>query len=258
LSTTGRDVDPAHLHPAVRARVERVLTRLAAEHIPFRLFEGFRAPQRQQYLWDQGRVRPGAKVTNAQPWQSMHQYGLAVDLVLWENGKWSWDDRGPKGAWWKRLKQIGRDEGLASISWEAPHLELAGVTLAQLQGGEYPDGCDETWAERLVAALYGWAGTPPSPPLPPQVPQRPPLPQPLRCRLQPRLRPCRAPATRAGTRASAAASGDTTPAGCICARTQAGVSRCAHPASRSPCARSGRAPAAPSSRPRSASACPRR
>jgi peptidoglycan L-alanyl-D-glutamate endopeptidase CwlK len=176
LSTTGRDVDPAHLHPAVRARVERVLARLAAEHIPFRLFEGFRAPQRQQYLWDQGRVRPGAKVTNAQPWQSMHQYGLAVDLVLWENGKWSWDDRGPKGAWWKRLKQIGRDEGLASISWEAPHLELAGVTLAQLQGGEYPDGCDETWAERLVAALYGWAGTPPSPPLPPQVPQRPPLP----------------------------------------------------------------------------------
>src|SRR5512134_2288927 len=94
--STGRDVDPAHLHPAVRGRVERVLARLAAERIPFRLFEGFRAPQRQQYLWDQGRVRPGAKVTNAQPWQSMHQYGLAVDLVLWENGKWSWDDRGPK------------------------------------------------------------------------------------------------------------------------------------------------------------------
>ena len=176
LSTTGRDVDPAHLHPVVRARVERVLARLAAERVPFRLFEAFRAPQRQQYLWDQGRVRPGAKVTNAQPWQSMHQYGLAVDLVLWENGKWSWDDRGPKGAWWKRLKQVGREEGLASISWEAPHLELAGVTLAQLQRGSYPDDADESWAEHLVQALYGWTGTPPSPPLPRDVPQRPPLP----------------------------------------------------------------------------------
>ena len=174
--STGRDVDPAHLHPAVRGRVERVLARLAAERIPFRLFEGFRTPQRQQYLWDQGRVRPGAKVTNAQPWQSMHQYGLAVDLVLWENGKWSWDDRGPKGAWWKRLKQIGREEGLTSISWEAPHLELAGVTLAQLQGGGYPDEGDETWADHLVAALYAWTGTPPSPPLPRQVAERPPLP----------------------------------------------------------------------------------
>jgi peptidoglycan L-alanyl-D-glutamate endopeptidase CwlK len=176
LSTTGRDVDSAHLHPEVRARVERVLTRLAAERIPFRLFEGYRAPQRQQYLWDQGRVRPGAKVTNAPPWRSMHQYGLAVDLVLWENGKWSWDDRGPKAAWWKRLKQVGREEGLTSISWEAPHLELAGVTLAQLQRGDYPDAGDETWAAHLVAALYGWTGTPLSPPLPRQVPERPPLP----------------------------------------------------------------------------------
>jgi peptidoglycan L-alanyl-D-glutamate endopeptidase CwlK len=176
LSNTGRDVDTAHLHPEVRACVGRVLARLAAERIPFRLFEGFRAPQRQQYLWDQGRVRPGAKVTNAAPWQSMHQYGLAADLVLWENGKWSWDDRGPKGAWWRRLKQVGREEGLKSISWEAPHLELAGVTLAQLQRGEYPDGGDESWAAHLVEVLYGWTGTPPSPPLPRQIPERPPLP----------------------------------------------------------------------------------
>jgi peptidoglycan L-alanyl-D-glutamate endopeptidase CwlK len=159
----------------VRERVERVLRRLAAEGMPFRLFEGYRSPQRQQYLWEQGRVRAGAKVTNARPWESLHQYGLAADLVLFENAKWSWDDKGAKARWWARLKEIGTAEGLQPISWEAPHLELAGTGLTALRGGRYPAGGDASWADNLAQMIYSWSSSPAAPPLPEQVPERPAL-----------------------------------------------------------------------------------
>jgi len=55
------------------------------------IFESFRSPVRQQRLFDQGRATNGPIVTNSKPWQSWHQYGLAVDIAKFENGKWSWD-----------------------------------------------------------------------------------------------------------------------------------------------------------------------
>ena len=84
-----RRTDLDSLHPAMRDSVVHLLTRLDAEQIPFRLFEGFRSPWRQAWLYAQGRTRPGAKVTKAKPWESYHQHGLAADFVLWLNNQWS-------------------------------------------------------------------------------------------------------------------------------------------------------------------------
>jgi hypothetical protein len=81
-----RNFDPERLHPIFREKARELLDRLTAEGIPFRLFEGFRSPERQQYLYAQGRTRPGPIVTHARPWTSYHQYGLAGDFVLFENG----------------------------------------------------------------------------------------------------------------------------------------------------------------------------
>ncbi len=173
---TARDVDPARLHPSFRDRLASVIEKLEAEGIPFRVFEAWRSPQRQQYLWDQGRVRPGAIVTKAQAWESYHQYGLAADVVLFENGKWSWETGGNRAVWWKRLHEVGRGAGLEPLSFELPHLQIAGTTLSTLKTGSYPAGGDDTWAENLAAAIYSWRGTPASPPSPPQLEERPPLP----------------------------------------------------------------------------------
>lgn len=41
-----------------------------------------RDPKTQHQLWQQGREVPGKIVTNADSWQSFHQYGLGADLVL--------------------------------------------------------------------------------------------------------------------------------------------------------------------------------
>ena len=146
--------------------MEDLLGKLSAEGLPFRLFEGFRSPQRQQRLYAQGRTTEGAIVTKARPWSSYHQYGVAGDFVLYENGQWSWDDSGEKRRWWERLHDLARDVGLKPLSWELPHLQLADVTLDSLLAGHYPPNGDRDWAENLEEAIYAWTGTPPSPKVP--------------------------------------------------------------------------------------------
>jgi peptidoglycan L-alanyl-D-glutamate endopeptidase CwlK len=170
-----RDEDLDHLHPIFRGKVRGLVDRFSAEGIPFRPFEGFRSPQRQQYLYEQGRTRPGNRVTNARPWTSYHQYGLATDFVLYENGRWSWDTSGERGGWWRRLHELGREEGLEPLSWELPHLQLPDLNIAGLQAGHYPPDGDVPWAECLEASIHSWSGSPPSPPVPTLLPARPPL-----------------------------------------------------------------------------------
>ncbi len=173
--STNRDSNLDHLHPVFRARVKQLLERLEAENLPFRLFEGFRSPSRQQYLYAQGRSRPGNIVTNAGPWSSFHQYGVAADFVLFENGQWSWDDGGAKRKWWERLHAMGRELGLKPLSWEQPHLEMVQLELTALRNGHYPPEGDSSWAENLQAAIFSWTGPPLAPPIPGTGDERPPL-----------------------------------------------------------------------------------
>lgn len=145
MTEPARNSDLACLHPVFRQKATDLLAALAKESIPFRLFEGFRSAERQQYLYAQGRTRPGKIVTKARPWASYHQYGLAGDFVLYENGKWSWDSSGKRARQWARLRAIGKQLGLESLSFELAHLQLAGLRIQDLAAGRYPEGGDETW-----------------------------------------------------------------------------------------------------------------
>ena len=169
-----RDSDLTHLHPTFRTKAQAVLDACAREQLSFRLFEGFRSPQRQQYLYEQGRTRPGPRVTDAQPWTSYHQYGLAADFVLYKDGQWSWESAGESAGWWNLLHDIARAQGLEPLSWETPHLQLSGVSITDLREGRYPPDGDANWAEYLEVAIISWAGAPQSPPVPTLVPRRPP------------------------------------------------------------------------------------
>ncbi len=162
-SLTSRSVDLSFLHPTVRAAVEAVLGDLSKAAIPLFVFEAFRSPERQAFLFAQGRTRPGNKVTFADAWRSYHQYGLAVDLVFGGPGKWSWDE--PRKGMWKKMHEIGRKHGLMPLDFETPHLQLAGTTSAALLSGAYPAGGDANWAENLNAAIRGWKGEPKPPPV---------------------------------------------------------------------------------------------
>ncbi|NKM06061.1 hypothetical protein GFM29_19955 [Rhizobium leguminosarum bv. viciae] len=174
-SDTSRQQDLSVLHPIIRENVRLVLTQLDQEKLPFKVFEAFRTPERQRYLYRQGREIPGDKVTNAEAWESYHQYGLAADFVLFINGKWSWEDKRQYAKMWQRLHDIGRQHGLEPLSWESPHLQYAGTTIEQLQAGDYPPGGDEQWAEHVAAAIAGWEGVQKAPPIPARAALRPAL-----------------------------------------------------------------------------------
>ncbi|MGZ3940048.1 MAG: M15 family metallopeptidase [Flavisolibacter sp.] len=168
-----RNNDLSLLHPIVREAVTKIEKTLNEEGIPFKVFEAFRFPERQTDLFAQGRTKPGNIVTHAEPWRSYHQYGLAVDFVLFENGQWSWDDSTPaKKKWWKRMQELGKKHGLSPLDFEVPHLQIAGTSSNALIQGHYPSGGDDLWAEHLAAVIAGWNSLPVAPPSP-DVPSRP-------------------------------------------------------------------------------------
>jgi peptidoglycan L-alanyl-D-glutamate endopeptidase CwlK len=143
-----------------------LLRRCDSEGLEFRLFETFRSPQRQAWLYQHGRGLPGTKtVTRARPWFSYHQYGLAADFVLFLEGEWNWSTAGRSGVRWKRLHELAVGLNLEPLNFELPHLQLAGLRIADLRAGKFPAGGDELWRENLEAAAASWAGPPPAPPM---------------------------------------------------------------------------------------------
>lgn len=85
------------LHPLLRkeavkilSEAQEALTGRASLRITFTL----RTFAEQQAIYNQGRTKPGKIVTNAKPGQSIHNYGLAIDIVLIIDGKEaSWDTK---------------------------------------------------------------------------------------------------------------------------------------------------------------------
>lgn len=73
----------ATAHPKNREDLSNILIDCEKAGVGIRLAEVFRDADRQNLLYAQGRTSPGRIVTNAKAWQSMHQYGLAVDIVLY-------------------------------------------------------------------------------------------------------------------------------------------------------------------------------
>lgn len=76
------------IHPILAFAVEMAIKRTSQD---FGILNkgGIRTDAEQQVMYDQGRTTEGSKIT----WtlDSYHQYGLAVDLVAYIGGKYSWD-----------------------------------------------------------------------------------------------------------------------------------------------------------------------
>lgn len=109
---------------ATIAQANRETAGKFADFAEWVLFEGWRSPARQQWLYAQGRTRPGPVVT----WttQSRHTTGKAADVV-WKDtrGRYRWD--GPPELW-QRLGHAARANGLEwGGDWTAnpdrPHVQ---------------------------------------------------------------------------------------------------------------------------------------
>jgi peptidoglycan LD-endopeptidase CwlK len=73
-------IDLDALYPPLLERVLDMLARCRALGADYYAVAGFRTYEQQAKLYFQGRTMPGAKVTNARPGESAHNFGLAVDF----------------------------------------------------------------------------------------------------------------------------------------------------------------------------------
>lgn len=107
------------LHPIVRRSVTDIIDECNAAltgRARVRITQGLRSNDEQKKLYAQGRTSPGKKVTNARPGQSIHNYGLAVDICLiidekeasWDTTK-DWD--GDRQADWMEVVTIFKRHG---------------------------------------------------------------------------------------------------------------------------------------------------
>ena len=103
---------------------------LALDNPPviFRVTQGVRSWNEQAALYAQGRTAPGVVVTNAQPGHSYHGFGLAVDVVPFDQKLPDWNRQHPI---WQRLIEVGQFLGLEEgARWRSfpdfPHFQLTG------------------------------------------------------------------------------------------------------------------------------------
>lgn len=121
-------IDIQKLHPAIRKMTQDFLDKAKSEGIDLRLTFGIRTFEEQQALYDQGRSKPGKIVTKAKPGQSFHNYGLAIDVCPFENGKLNWDSKQ-----WSKIAEIGKSIGFQwGGDWQnfkdIPHFEYPKAT----------------------------------------------------------------------------------------------------------------------------------
>jgi peptidoglycan L-alanyl-D-glutamate endopeptidase CwlK len=112
--------DTALIYPPLVVKVNTGIAAATAAGYPFAIFEGYRSPERQTWLYDQGRTRPGRAVTKARAWESGHQAGVAIDLALYRDGKWSWDFNAAD------VRRYFTLPGLEFLDFESAHVQLTG------------------------------------------------------------------------------------------------------------------------------------
>jgi hypothetical protein len=109
--------DTTALHPQLQQKLNRVIERMQNEYgNSVTVTETARSQERQDFLYEQGRTRPGNIVTWTQ--NSAHTRGDAVDVIV--------DGSYTNAEGFARLQRIAKEEGLRTLGVRDPgHLELA-------------------------------------------------------------------------------------------------------------------------------------
>lgn len=133
------------LAPWFENRLIACVSECNSQGYPIAVYESYRSPVRQDYLYSLGRSRIGKIVTRAQAWQSWHQYGLACDLAFYHERKWSWE-----GAWDKVLP-IFHAKGFKSLDFEKSHVEITGgMMTGDARAIVTRDGIEALWDTVLL------------------------------------------------------------------------------------------------------------
>lgn len=124
--------DIKKLNPLCQILLEKAIEELKKNNVKPLIVETYRAQSRQDYLYAQGRTRPGKKVTWTK--NSIHTKKNAVDIIPQEekNGRLSavWDTKNKK--YDKIIYTMGKYGFEAGANWaknkDYPHYQIAGVS----------------------------------------------------------------------------------------------------------------------------------
>lgn len=134
----------AMAHPKVRNELFEIYDEINQQltgRAKVRFTSTFRSFHDQAEIYAQGRTKPGSIVSNAGPGLSVHNYGLAVDIVLMVNGKMVWDaksdfDGDGKSDWLEIVtifKQYGWEWGGDWKFLDLPHFQKTfGLSVRQM------------------------------------------------------------------------------------------------------------------------------
>ena len=161
------------VHPTLTAKIQSLLDILTQNGVQVEVVQGLRTFAEQDALFAQGRTRPGPVVTRARGGQSNHNYGLAVDLVPFNNGQPNWN--APLGVW----TTIGREAEKLGLEWggdwrkfvDKPHVQLPGMSVAECLSLYRRAGnkLDLVWAEATRRIAGGAPSVTPTQPATPAV-----------------------------------------------------------------------------------------
>lgn len=134
------------LHPELAKRAS-LISELTNQGLTIEVVQGLRTFEEQNELYKEGRTKPSQVVTNSKGGQSNHNYGLAVDLCPFVNGKPQWNDN-------EGSIQIGVEAAKHGLEWggnwkkfnDKPHVQLPGLTIAQCLALYNKGGLPNVWA----------------------------------------------------------------------------------------------------------------
>lgn len=119
---------------AARKFMEAAVPAMQTHGLTLKIICGTRTYDEQNALYAQGRTRKGPKVTNAPAGYSLHNFGIAWDVCLFNGPVPLWES-----PYYAECAKIGRSQGLdCGEFWknftDEPHYQLAtGLSLAQLR-----------------------------------------------------------------------------------------------------------------------------
>lgn len=130
------------VHPVVKKGAEEVIRRAYKQGIYVLFSDGYRSNAEQEELYKQGRSKPGSVVTNARGGQSVHNYGLALDMYITNK-------EGTTASWPSdTLRQVAQIAKSIGFEWggdwtsfkDYPHIQMTGgLSVAQLRAGHKPN-----------------------------------------------------------------------------------------------------------------------
>lgn len=137
------------LLPCVQSRATWFIAQAELEIPGLRMIvcSTYRDNEAQDALYAQGRIKPGAIITNAKGGESNHNYRVAFDVFPTLYGKpilFEKDGDQVSDPIWQKLGKIARTNGLEwGGDWkhftEAPHFQYTGgLTLKELRNGSVP------------------------------------------------------------------------------------------------------------------------